>query len=173
LFTSNHDENSWNGTDREKYGEGLEAFAVLASTWPGNFLLYSGQEIPLAKRLLFFEKDTINWKQDLKMEAFYQSLFLLRKSNSCVQNETKIFLLETGADDKLFSFVCINKKERMLVILNLTGFDRIKANLAHENLQGVYAEYFTGSRETMNISKTLTLDAWEYKVYISDDKNSG
>jgi len=172
LFTSNHDENSWNGTDREKYGEGLEAFAVLTSTWPGIFLLYSGQEIPLAKRLLFFEKDTINWKQDLKMEAFYQSLFSLRKSNPCVQNEAKIFLLETGADDKLFSFVCINKKERMLVILNLTGFDRIKANLAHENLQGVYAEYFTGSRETMNISKTLTLDAWEYKVYISDDKNS-
>ena len=61
----------------------------------------------------------------------------------------------------------------MLVILNLTGFDRIKANLAHENLDGAYAEYFTGSRETMNISKTLTLDAWEYRVYISDDKNSG
>lgn len=173
LFTSNHDENSWNGTDKEKYGEALEAFAVLASAWPGIFLLYSGQEIPLSKRLLFFEKDAINWEQELKMEEFYLQLYTLRKANSCIQNEAEIFLLENEADDKIFSFLSVNKKESMLVILNLSAFDRIKATVTHENLKGNYIEYFSGVQEKINVSKTLTLNAWEYKIYISGEKNAG
>ncbi len=171
LFTSNHDENSWNGTDKEKYGDALEAFAVLTSAWPGIFLLYSGQEMFLQKRLLFFEKDAINWEQELKMEEFYQQLYALRKSNACVQNEAEIFLLETGADDKIFSFLSVNKNESMLVVLNLSAFDRIKANIAHEHLKGNYIEYFSGVQEKINVSKTLTLNAWQYKIYISDKKN--
>ena len=59
-FTTNHDENSWNGTTREKYGDGEKAFAVLSYTLPGMPLVYSGQEAGLNKRLQFFIKDTID-----------------------------------------------------------------------------------------------------------------
>ena len=61
----------------------------------------------------------------------------------------------------------------MLVILNLSAFDRIKATVAHENLKGKYIEYFSGVKEKINVSKTLTLNAWEYKIYISGEKNAG
>ena len=59
-FTSNHDENSWNGTEYEKYGGLAKPLAVFSCTWNGIPLLYSGQEIPLqSKRLKFFDRDPI------------------------------------------------------------------------------------------------------------------
>ncbi|HNI44383.1 MAG TPA: alpha-amylase family glycosyl hydrolase, partial [Chitinophagales bacterium] len=56
-FTSNHDENSWNGTEYERLGSGVKSFAILTATIPGMPLVYSGQESALKKRLKFFEKD--------------------------------------------------------------------------------------------------------------------
>ena len=42
-FTSNHDENSWNGSEYEKYGSLEKPLAFFSCTWPGVPLLYSGQ----------------------------------------------------------------------------------------------------------------------------------
>jgi glycosidase len=73
-FTSNHDENSWNGTVKERFGDGSKAMAVFASTIQGMPLLYSGMEAGLDKRLRFFDKDTIDWSS-LPLESFYKTLF--------------------------------------------------------------------------------------------------
>jgi glycosidase len=62
TFLTNHDENSWNGTVNEKYGERWEPWSVLTYTLPGSVpLIYSGQEANLNHRLRFFDKDTISW----------------------------------------------------------------------------------------------------------------
>ena len=60
YFTTNHDENSWNGTTKERYGSSFEVQTLLAFTMPGMPLIYNGQESSLNKRLRFFEKDTID-----------------------------------------------------------------------------------------------------------------
>ena len=54
YFTTNHDENSWNGTVFERYGNKHLLQAILAFTIDGMPLLYSGQEAGLNKRLKFF-----------------------------------------------------------------------------------------------------------------------
>jgi glycosidase len=72
-FTSNHDFNSWHGTDTELYGAAWQALAVLSFTLPGMPLIYNGQEAGLAKRLAFFEKDPIDWRAH-DFTAFYQRL---------------------------------------------------------------------------------------------------
>lgn len=59
LFTSNHDENTWNGTEFERLGEAAEMFAALTYVIPGMPLIYNGQEAGFNKRLEFFEKDEI------------------------------------------------------------------------------------------------------------------
>ena len=69
-FTTNHDENTWNGTEFERMGEAAETFDVFTCVIPGMPLLYSGQEAGLNKRLDFFEKDTIEWK-DSKYKFLY------------------------------------------------------------------------------------------------------
>ncbi|MDZ7741384.1 MAG: alpha-amylase family glycosyl hydrolase [Bacteroidota bacterium] len=73
YFTSNHDENSWNGTVYERMGDAAETFAALTYVLPGMPLIYSGQEAGLDKRLLFFEKDSISW-DEMKLLDFYTRL---------------------------------------------------------------------------------------------------
>ena len=85
YFTSNHDENSWNGTDLEMYGDNFQNFAVLSATIDGMPLVYSGQEAVLDKQLLFFEKDEIEWK-DYALVDFYTDLLALNKRNEALWN---------------------------------------------------------------------------------------
>ena len=54
FFTSNHDENSHNGTEYERIGDAAIPFAVFCCLYDGLPLIYSGQEIPNKKRLRVF-----------------------------------------------------------------------------------------------------------------------
>jgi len=85
YFTSNHDENSWNGTDEEMYGANFENFAVLSATVSGMPLIYNGQESGLYKQLEFFEKDEIEWK-GYKYTDFYKLLLQLNTENEALWN---------------------------------------------------------------------------------------
>ena len=62
YFTTNHDENSWNGTVFERMGKAHFQWFVFTATFDrGMPLIYSGQEVGLSKRLKFFDKDWIDW----------------------------------------------------------------------------------------------------------------
>ena len=90
YFTSNHDENSWNGTEMERMGDARFVMAVLSYAMNGMPLIYNGQETSLDRRLLFFEKDQINWDK-MDMERFYITLNTLKQYNKCLaadRNET-------------------------------------------------------------------------------------
>lgn len=85
YFTTNHDENSWNGTDPGMYGDNFENFAVLSATISGMPLIYNGQESVLDKQLEFFEKDQIEWKE-YEYQDFYTMLLNLKKDNEALWN---------------------------------------------------------------------------------------
>ena len=85
YFTSNHDENSWNGTEYEKYGAAAINLAVFSCLWNGLPLLYSGQELPNLKRLKFFDKDPIEWNGKYELHDFYRTLLQLRKRNPALR----------------------------------------------------------------------------------------
>ena len=82
TFTSNHDENSWSGTEFEREGIYANACAVLCFTLPGSQpLIYTGQEIGLDRRLAFFEKDPItDWSANEYTE-FWKKLVELKHGN--------------------------------------------------------------------------------------------
>jgi glycosidase len=67
TFTSNHDENSWAGSEFERMGPAAMLCAVLCFTLPGSQpMVYTGQEIGLVRRLQFFEKDPIeDWSENV------------------------------------------------------------------------------------------------------------
>ena len=79
-FITNHDENSWKGTEFDRMGPAWKAMALYTFTAPGIPLLYTGQEYGNNKRLKFFEKDTIQPQTDQDYFAFYSSLCSLRTS---------------------------------------------------------------------------------------------
>lgn len=99
-FTSNHDFNSWHGTDAELYGDAWQAFAVLTFTLPGMPLIYNGQESRLSKRLAFFEKDAIDWQRH-ELTDFYRSLIALKHRHAALAagaHGAPVTLLEAPPD---------------------------------------------------------------------------
>ena len=84
-FISNHDQNSWTGTNLEMFGPMLKEFTVLTFMLPGIPMLYNGDEVGLNKRLEFFEKDPIDWSRDpLEMTKLYKELIALRDLHACL-----------------------------------------------------------------------------------------
>lgn len=165
FFTSNHDENSWNGTEYEKYNGAAKAMAVFTCTWPGTPLLYSGQELPNHKRLKFFEKDCIEWQPKVLLHDFYKKLFHLLATNPALHNHALFHGLETGADDKVLAYLLTNNESKVLVLLNLSPHDKVICNIKHALLADDYFNLFSGLQHTINSNEKFELQAWEYIVY--------
>ena len=56
-MTSNHDLNSWEGTEFERLGIYAPAFAAITYVLPGMPLIYTGQEVGMNRAFEFFVKD--------------------------------------------------------------------------------------------------------------------
>ena len=121
-FTTNHDKNSWEGHDGERFGSAFKAFAVLAATLPGMPLVYGGQEAGLHKRLAFFDKDPIDWGE-LPLADFYTGLLRLKHDNAALANGAAggaLVRIATG-DDAMFAFRRAGSGNVVSVIANLSA----------------------------------------------------
>ena len=122
IFTSNHDENSWNGTEFERLGDAAEVMAVLTYTLPGMPMIYSGQEAGLSKRLRFFDKDTIEWKEHA-FGQLYTDLGKLKKSNPALRNGAEggeCRFIEGEPGKEYLAFLRMKYGRQVLVIANLS-----------------------------------------------------
>lgn len=165
-FITNHDENSWAGSEYERMGEAVKAFATLTFTLEGIPLIYSGQEAGLKKRLLFFEKDTINWS-NLEMQKFYQSLTSLKHNNQALWNGAsggRMNLLETSSPEKVFAFTREKDKNQVLAVFNLSA-EPVEATIQLPEV-GDYKEYFSGETKTLEKGSSIKLDKWGYQVFV-------
>jgi glycosidase len=82
MFTSNHDENSWAGTEFERMGDAAKVMAVLTFTLPGGQpLIYTGQEIGWNKRFEFFQHDPVTSWEANEYTEFYKWLIDIRHNN--------------------------------------------------------------------------------------------
>jgi len=104
MFTSNHDENSWAGTEFERMGDAAKAMAVLTFTLPGGQpLVYTGQEMGWNHRFEFFEKDPVPAWEENDYTEFYKWLIDLRHDNPALASGEKggEFCLLDSPDDVL------------------------------------------------------------------------
>ncbi|MGI8598377.1 MAG: alpha-amylase family glycosyl hydrolase, partial [Chitinophagaceae bacterium] len=162
-FTTNHDENSWNGTEYEKYGDAAKAFAVFTATWQGLPLVYSGQELPNKKRLEFFEKDPIKWTGEYGLHDFYKTLFNLHSTHPALDARVPVQRLATSADSHVLAYQRKNDNKEVLVILNLSPLPA-KFNLTNRETTGIYRNVFTNQQTTLNASSVFEIDRWDYIV---------
>ncbi|MBN1416669.1 MAG: alpha-glucosidase C-terminal domain-containing protein [Bacteroidales bacterium] len=165
-FTSNHDENSWAGTEFERMGHGARTFAVLAATLPDMLLIYNGQESAFNKRLKFFVKDTIVWG-DYSYADFYAKLTELKERNMALFNGEAggaLKVLSTPSDSNVFAFMRQEGDDRLLVICNL-GDAAVDYTLHTKQRLGKMHELFTMTFTTFKRKTILTLKPWEYCVY--------
>ncbi|HRO44712.1 alpha-amylase family glycosyl hydrolase [Agriterribacter sp.] len=169
YFTSNHDENSWNGTEFEKYGDMAPALAVFSCTWDGIPLLYSGQELPNLKRLQFFDKDVIEWNGTYALEAFYRKLLTLRAENPALASgngQAETTILDFKQDEHILGYVRKCGVNAVLVLMNLSPYpSRFMHN--DSGITGKYTESFTGEEKDCSANQWFELAPWGYKVYVT------
>jgi 1,4-alpha-glucan branching enzyme len=166
LFMSNHDENSWNGSEIERLNYSLEAFAVLIFTLPGIPLLYSGMEAGNYRRLSFFGKDCIDWKQD-KMAVLYSKLAHLRMQNPALwslQPKSDFQLLTTDRDDKVLCFKRESSGNKVLIAINLST-EHVNFRFTGSGFQGKYKDLNTGMLVIMGDTPCFSLNEWGYMVW--------
>lgn len=166
YFTSNHDENSWNGTEYEKYGQAAKALAVFSATWDGIPLIYSGQEIPNLKRLKFFDKDLIEWKEPLMLHDFYKTLFHLRKHNSIFSRgrNSRPIRIPTHNDQYVLAYMRKSAGRELLVMLNLSP-NHLFVQIPDGFLHGAFSNCFTGEKLNIIPQHSFELKAWDYCLY--------
>jgi glycosidase len=166
-FTSNHDENTWNGTEYEKYGDMALMLAVFSFTWNGMPMIYSGQELPNLKRLEFFEKDVIEWDGNYQLKEFYKTLLNLHTNNPALRatDESVVtHILTTSNEKNIFAFLRKNANDAVLVLLNFSN-EKIEFAWEHEEISGEYRNVFNGEASVFTMKNEVELGAWGYLVY--------
>lgn len=168
-FTTNHDENSWNGTEYEKYGFMAKALAVFSCTWNGMPLIYSGQELPLKyHRLKFFDKDPIPWTGVYELHHFYKVLLDLHATHPALRGgdpDVTTYFVTTSANDKILAYLRRNGNDEVLVVLNLSQ-ETVSFSILDAQVKGLFKSAFSGITNQFDTSKDFTLGSGEYLVFV-------
>ncbi len=167
-FITNHDENSWSGTEFDRLGAAVSAMAALTFTYPGMPLIYSGQEVGNTKRLAFFEKDFIpGLTVANSTTAFYTKLVSLKAKNAALWNNSGAKLVPTpGNNDSVIAYSRTTGVNKVLTVINATNAPQ-KVTLNLTKLNAAYYLFSTGKLTTLKTTLTLTLKPWQYEIYSS------
>lgn len=164
-FTSNHDENSWNGSEYEKYGKLVKTWAAFTQLFPGIPLIYSGQELPNYKRLAFFEKDNIDWQKDCQLHNFYKIFLHLRKSNPCFKTTVQYQSISVTNCADTMAFFLHNEGATVLVVFNFSLVETHKIAVNSDILNGNFHSPISGLTYTFQPSEIFELEPCGYLVY--------
>ncbi|MBN2892608.1 MAG: alpha-amylase [Bacteroidales bacterium] len=169
TFTSNHDENSWNGSVYERFPDCYKTFAALTFVVPGMPLIYSGQEACLDKRLAFFYKDTIDWKE-CEMAGFYKDLIKLKDENEALWNGelgAPITFVNIKENKNTLVFIREQNDDKVLSVFNLSA-NETEIVITDEAVFGKYKNYFSGAEIEISVEKnTFKFNAWDFWVLIA------
>ncbi|NQU86120.1 MAG: alpha-glucosidase C-terminal domain-containing protein [Mariniphaga sp.] len=168
-FTSNHDENSWNGTVYERLGDAVKTFAVLSFTVPGMPLIYNGQEAGLNKRLEFFEKDEIDWEHDPEMGELYSKLISLKKDNPALWNGLAggwIEFLKTSEPEKMLAFKREKENNSIIILMNLSN-ETLEGKVELGEIE-TYTEFFLDKKMPLGGNAQFEMEPWNYLVFVKN-----
>lgn len=158
-FTSNHDENTWAGTVFERMGDAHKTMAAFVATFEGMPLLYSGMEEPMTKRLLFFTKDTIGFK-DYAYADFYTQLFELKARNQALWNGDYGGPVEKLInDDNIFAFQREKNGDVIVAVFNMSSEEH-----AFTSPRDISMHSIDGEEVHWEEAEQVKLGPWEYII---------
>ena len=167
-FTSNHDENSWNGSEFERMGANhVPAYVLSALAKNSMALLYTGQEASLKKRLRFFDKDTVDWTGP-SLADFYGRIFELKHTEPAVWNGpyggTQIEIASNGGD-KVYGFERVADSSGVTVFVN---FAPTATTVSYHGLAspGPFTDWFSHSAVTLSDSGSIDIPANGFRVLV-------
>jgi glycosidase len=167
LFTSNHDKNSWDGTEYELFGPALDNVRALTFISRGIPLIYNGQEAGNDRRLAFFERDPIRWPATPHPHAAeYRRLITFRDAHSALHNGrwgAPMIPVVNSAPQRVFTFVRQNAEDKVFAIFNMSG-EAQRVRFTDGPFAGRYVDYRDGSAVTVDSTTELVIPAWSHRV---------
>jgi glycosidase len=159
-FVTNHDENSWNGSLKERMGDASELLTALSFTLKGMPLIYSGQEYDLSHRLKFFEKDSIpktkgdSWK-------LLQKLGQLKNTNSALNGGKNAASYKRLDSEKNILMFERSKDGNTIVFVGNFSDEGNKISIP----KGKYIDHISGEKLEMS-GDAFSIGSWEFKILI-------
>ncbi|MEP4051088.1 MAG: alpha-amylase family glycosyl hydrolase [Litorimonas sp.] len=169
TYTSNHDQNTWDGIPQDIYGDAYEVAMVLSFTGEGIPLIYNGQECANEKRLEFFEKDLIAWRCDDPVNSVFADLVTLKSENPALHNGVwggDLIGLENSNPQNVFSFTRRKGDNEVLVMMNLSN--EFQSFRFSDALPLEQYSSFPANKSVRMTRDELTLPPWGWAVYVRD-----
>ncbi len=173
TFTTNHDENSWNGTVFERFGDSYKTFSAFMFVIPGMPLIYNGQEACVNKRIKFFDKDSIEWK-NCEMSDFLKKLCKLKHQNKALWNGqcgSPLVFVPCETNFHISTFIRQKDENKLLLLFNLSN-NPTEVKYTDTKAEGHYFEYFSGEKYEIKVGNTYKLKPWEFLILIEKIKVS-
>ncbi|WP_298062070.1 alpha-amylase family glycosyl hydrolase [uncultured Rikenella sp.] len=168
-FTSNHDENSWNGSEFVRFGAAVRQMAALTYLLPGMPLIYNGQEAGSDRKLAFFDKDRIDWSGlgNNGWEAFYRELNGLRHSHVALRGGLcggDVYAMDNSLSDKVFA---IKRRVGDSVVMGLFNLspDHADFELYDEDFNGSFRQIGSPELALLRSHVHFYLPPWGFFVY--------
>lgn len=165
MYTSNHDQNSWEGTEFERFGPALTNAIILSFAGEGIPLIYNGQEAGNARRLQFFERDPIVWREHPNGEL-YRRLIALKSANRALWNAPwggRMVGIVNNVPTKVFSFVRERDGDRVFAMFNFSG-DEQAVTFAEGPHHGRYRDFASGEEVSVDSATRMRLPPWSYRL---------
>lgn len=169
AFTSNHDENSWNGSEFTRMGGAREIMAAFTFVVPrGLPLVYTGQEIGYDHSFAFFDRDPIpaeSYRANAYTE-FYRRLTELRHANPALAAGGRggdMVEISNNAEDCLMTFVREVPGNQVVAVMNLSPY-AIETDYYTGIYAGMYTDALTGRPSELRGHVVEPMGPWSYRI---------
>ncbi len=169
AFTSNHDENSWQGREVEIFGDALNAMRLFTFVAPGAMpLLYTGQEVGYDHSFEFFERDPIPaavYEPNATTEFYHRLIELKHSFESLAAGERGGVwcTINTNAHDCLVALVRESSRDRVVTIINMSPYV-VECDFNTGVYAGSYRDHFSGGQVDLPTHFHKFMSGWEYMV---------
>ena len=170
-FTSNHDENSWSGSEQSRFGEALPAMSALSFVLPKSLpLIYTGQEIGYDHSFKFFDKDAMPQFEWNNATEIYHRLCEMKHDCSSLRSADlggSFIELNTNAPDCLLAFVREDEHSRVVYIANLSPY-KIFADFHTGIYAGDYKNVVSDENETLYEHTWGDVEPWSFRLLVQN-----
>ena len=170
-FTSNHDENSWSGSEQSRFGKALEVMTAMTFLMPSTMpLIYTGQEVGYDHSFEFFERDAIPASAyvENRTTELYRRLTALKHGEAALaagERGGEMIEIENNAKDCIMTFVREVKGSRVVAIVNLSPYV-IHADFNTGIYAGMYRDALSGARVRLDEHVERDLQPWSYQILV-------
>lgn len=167
MFTSNHDENSWSGSEFVRLGPAVRVMTALTFLLPQSLpLVYTGQEFGYDHSFAFFDRDPLPACEPNETTEFYRRLIALRHDAPALASGERggsFVEIRNNAEDCLLTFVRETPENRVVALLNVSPYE-VHADFDTGIYAGGYADALTGERVQLCSHVDERMPGWSFRI---------